>query len=402
MTEPVHTPPVIDSRSGYRSAVAAIRDGDGPVAIDTERASGYKYSQRAYLIQVFRRGAGTFLFDPPAVGRFDELAEEIINDEWVLHAASQDLDALREVGLDPVHLFDTELAGRLLGLPRVALGTVVEELLGIHLKKEHSAADWSIRPLPEPWLVYAALDVELLVDLRDVMEDMLADAGKMVIAAQEFEAVLQAPAKPALAEPWRRLSGVSSLRDATQMAVARELWLSRDALARNLDIAPGRLVPDASLMAAVRAQPQSRQALAAMKDFRGRASRTELARWWHAIESGRASSELPDLRAERTELPSARNWPDRNPEAHQRLKTVRALLAERADELQMPVENLLKPSIVRDLAWEPPADPTAEHIAVALEQHGARPWQIVETAQLIAAGFVEALQVEPSPDESAS
>lgn len=402
MTEPVPPPPVIDSRSGYRSAVAAIREGEGPVAIDTERASGFKYSQRAYLIQVFRRGAGTFLFDPPAVGRFDELAEEIIDAEWVLHAASQDLDALREVGLDPVHLFDTELAGRLLGLPRVGLGTVVEELLGIHLKKEHSASDWSIRPLPQSWLVYAALDVELLVDLRDVMVDMLAEADKTMIAEQEFEAVLNAPAKSPLAEPWRRLSGISSLRDTKQMAVARELWLTRDELAQSIDVAPGRLVPDASLMTAVQAQPDSRQALAAMKDFRGRASRTELVRWWSAIESGRASTDLPKLRPERTEIPAARSWSDRHPEAHWRLTAVRPLLAERAEELQLPVENLLKPSIVRELAWAPPEDPTAEQIARTLESHGARPWQVVATAQLLADGFVEALQAPPSPDEDSS
>ena len=150
--EPHVTVSVIDTRAGYLSAVQAIGAGHGPIAIDTERASGFRYSQRAYLIQLYRRGAGTFLFDPPAIGNFTELNDAIKADEWVLHAASQDLPCLREVGLDPDLIFDTELGARLLGLPRVGLGTVVESLLGIHLAKEHSAADWSTRPLPEAWL----------------------------------------------------------------------------------------------------------------------------------------------------------------------------------------------------------------------------------------------------------
>jgi ribonuclease D len=179
---------VIDTREAYLDAVTKIAAGYGPIAVDAERASGFKFSQRAYLIQLYRRGAGSFLFDPPAIGSFSELNDAIAREEWILHAASQDLACLREVGLDPRVIFDTELAARLLGIPRVGLGSVVEEFLGIHLKKEHSAADWSRRPLPESWLEYAALDVELLPDLRDKLAELLIENSKAVIAAQEFEA----------------------------------------------------------------------------------------------------------------------------------------------------------------------------------------------------------------------
>ncbi|MCC6856720.1 MAG: ribonuclease D, partial [Microbacteriaceae bacterium] len=205
---------VVDTREEYLEAVSAIAAGHGPIAIDAERASGYRYSQRAYLIQIFRRGAGTFLFDPPAIGSFDELNSVIADEEWILHAASQDLTCLREVGLSPARLFDTELAARLAGLPRVGLGAVVEELLGIHLAKEHSAADWSTRPLPQSWLVYAALDVELLVDLREALATVLDDAEKTDIAAQEFDSVLQRDFVIVRTDPWRRLGGVHSIRGA--------------------------------------------------------------------------------------------------------------------------------------------------------------------------------------------
>src|SRR3954464_11148297 len=252
---------VIEDAAGLAAATARIAAGTGPVAVDAERASGFRYSQRAYLIQVFRRGSGTFLFDPPAVGRFDELNEAIHDEEWVLHAATQALTCLREVGLDPSIVFDTELAARLLGMPRVGLGTVVEELLGVHLAKEHSAADWSTRPLPEPWLVYAALDVELLPDLRDAIDALLVEAGKSEIARQEFSDELTRDLKPTRAGRWRRLSGIHAVKGLRNVAVARELRQTRDELARETDTAPGRLVPDASLTADARAMPDPKRAL---------------------------------------------------------------------------------------------------------------------------------------------
>ncbi|WP_426515083.1 HRDC domain-containing protein [Diaminobutyricibacter sp. McL0618] len=383
---------VISTRESYLKATEAIAGGNGPIAVDAERASGFRYSQRAYLIQVFRRGSGTFLFDPPAVGRFDELNAAIIDDEWVLHAATQDLACLREVGLDPVHIFDTELAARLIGMPRVGLGTVVEELLGVHLAKEHSAADWSTRPLPEPWLNYAALDVELLPDLRDAMAALLAEAGKTEIAAQEFGDELSRDLKPVRAEPWRRLSGVHSIRGIRNLAVARELWLARDELARETDVAPGRLVPDASLTAAARAMPESKRALASLREFNGRASRTELDRWWAAIEAGRTTNDLPVMRGNGDSLPPPRAWADRNPEADARLKAARAAIAELSERVAIPIENLLTPETLRRVAWAPPADPTAAAIGSALAGLGARPWQIEATSQVIAQSFVDARQ----------
>jgi ribonuclease D len=390
---------VIDTRAQYLAAVDEILAGTGPVGIDAERASGFTYSQRAYLIQVYRRGAGTFLFDPPAIGDFTELNTALADEEWILHAASQDLACLREVGLDPARIFDTELAARLLGLPRVGLGTVVEELLGIHLAKEHSAANWSTRPLPESWLVYAALDVELLPDLRDSMVELLVESDKSDIAEQEFTAVLAKEAKPARAEPWRRLSGLHAVRGQRNLAVARELWIARDALAQDLDVSPGRLVPDASLVAAARVLPTSKNALAELREFNGRASRTELDRWWRAVQTGLASTELPSLKAAGEALPPPRAWADRNPEADVRLKAARAALTTLSEELSVPLENLLTPENLRRVSWQPPEPADADAVGDALTRLGARPWQVAATAQLIAAAFVGSPQSEDEPSE---
>jgi ribonuclease D len=393
---------VIDTRDGYLAAVEAIAGGEGPLAVDAERASGFRYSQRAYLIQVFRRGSGVFLFDPPAIGDFSELQAVMAPEEWVLHAASQDLACLREVGLDPERIFDTELAARLLGMPRVGLATVVEEKLGVVLRKEHSAADWSTRPLPASWLEYAALDVELLIDVRDALEADLEAAGKTGIARQEFEATLARPERAARVDPWRRLSGIHAVRGGRGLAVARELWEERDALARQLDVAPGRLIPDASIVAAVRAQPTSMRALAAQKDFSGRASRSELERWWGAIERGRTLADPPVTRGTGEAMPPPRAWAERNPEADARLKAARPAVVAVADELNLPVENLLTPDFLRRLAWTPPDPVTAETIAEVLVQLGARPWQIEATAQTIADAFVGAHQTPDDADSDPS
>ncbi|PPG53780.1 ribonuclease D [Rathayibacter sp. AY2B3] len=394
---------VLSTPDEFLAAVDALAAGEGPVAVDAERASGFTYSQRAYLIQVYRRGAGAFLFDPPAIGRMDALQAVIGQEEWILHAASQDLACLREVGLDPVRIFDTELAARLLGLPKVGLGAVVEDLLGIHLAKEHSAADWSTRPLPQSWLVYAAKDVELLVDLRDRMEEMLIAARKTRIAREEFEATLARAPKAVPPDPWRRLSGMHSLRGPRPLAVARELWLARDAFARERDIAPGRLIPDSSIIAVARNIPTSIGQLSGRRDFTGRASRGEVERWWAAIERGTTTEDLPSpTRPAADTLPPPRAWGDRNPAADARLKAGRAVVTEIAELLSLPVENLLTPELLRRVAWNPPEPLTGDSVAAELTRAGARAWQVEATSGSIATAFVEAAQAAAEGTETPS
>jgi ribonuclease D len=395
---------VIDTAEGLAAASDLLRAGTGPVAVDVERASGFRYSQRAYLIQVFRRGSGVFLFDPPPIGDFTLLQAAIGAEEWVLHAASQDLPSLRELDLEPLSIFDTELAARLLGHARVGLGAVVEDTLGITLAKAHSAADWSTRPLPQSWLEYAALDVEHLVDVRDALVAELDEQAKTEIARQEFQAVLERSPKPPRDDPWRRLSGLHTVRGRRALAVARSLWVAREDFAREQDVSPGRLVPDRAIVAAVLADPPTKQALAATKEFNGRASRTQLDRWWAAIEAGRQTTDLPPDRVPSDTLPPPRAWADRNPEADARLKAARPVVEARATELGMPTENLLTPELLRRVAWAPPAGAETDPVAIgeALLALGARQWQIEETAQLIADAFVASVQSAAGDDEPAS
>lgn len=393
---------VVADRDGAERAAERLAGGAGPVAVDVERASGFRYSQRAYLIQVFRQDGGLYLFDPPAIGDFSALQAAIGDEEWVLHAASQDLPSLHDVGLYPPLIFDTELASRLLGKERVGLGAVVEDTLGITLAKAHSAADWSTRPLPESWLEYAALDVDHLVSVRDILALELDAQGKTEIAYQEFEAVRLREPKPPREDPWRRLSGLHSVRGRKNLAVARALWQAREAFAQVEDTAPGRLLPDRAIIAAVQGEPATRQALGAMKEFTGRTSRTQLPRWWAAIEAGRASTDLPPERVSSDALPPPRAWADRNPAADARLKAARPALEALAHDLRMPMENLLSPELLRRTAWAPPEPLDAQSVGDALAALGARPWQIEATAQGIADAFVASLQESPETEEEPS
>ena len=405
LTEPADgTPAVVSTPEALMRTIAALADGHGPVAVDAERAHGFRYSQRAYLIQLRRAGSGTHLVDPIAFGHLDDdgafvaadlsaLREAIADEEWVVHAASQDLPCLFEVGLLPTRIFDTELAARLLGYPRVALGTMVEQTFGVRLLKEHSAADWSTRPLPAEWLTYAALDVELLVELRDALAAQLEEQGKTAWAAEEFAALVAGagvPPRPRT-DPWRRTSGIHKIRTRRGLGVVAALWYARDAIARQSDRAPGRILPDLAISEVAENGQPTRDTLRRVPAFSRRQAKRFEADWLAAIGAveGLPETDLPALHLPSDGPPQTRVWASKNPEAAARLGRVREALVARAAELDLPVENLLTPEHVRRLTWTPPADLDRDTVDAALAATGARAWQREQTVDLLTAALAE-------------
>jgi ribonuclease D len=393
LTEPVDgVPPVVTTRGELVATTAALQAGSGPIAVDAERAHGFRYSQRAYLIQLRRAGSGTHMIDPVAFGPATDaggpagpladlsaLGAAIRGAEWVIHAANQDLSCLYEVGLVPETLFDTELAARLLGFPRVALGTMLEELLGVRLLKEHSAADWSTRPLPQEWLTYAALDVELLLELRDVLHTRLVETGKVEWARQEFawlvaSAGVQPEPRP---DPWRRTSGIHRVRTRRGLGYVAALWYARDAIAARLDRAPGKILADVAITELAAHPAPSRAGMRQIPGFARRQARRFETEWLAAMESASRmrESELPPMHLFSDGPPQARLWSAKDPVAAARLATVRVALQTIADDHGLPVENLLTPEYVRRLAWRPPSPLTEESVDATLARYGARCWQ---------------------------
>ncbi|TNY36489.1 ribonuclease D [Thermomonospora catenispora] len=383
-------PPVVADEAALERVIETFAAGTGPVAVDAERASGYRYGQRAYLVQLRRQGAGTALIDPIACPDLSGLDEALAGAEMVLHAAGQDLPCLAEVGLRPRRLFDTELAGRLLGYPKVGLGSMVREVLGYALEKGHSAADWSTRPLPEDWLRYAALDVELLIELRDALAEQLRRAGKLEWALEEFAAILSTPPKAPRPDPWRRTSGVHRVRGRRQLAVVREVWQARDRVARERDLSPGRVLPDAAIIQLALEMPKTPAELLALSSMRNRGARRYQSVWLRAVNRARTlpEAELPAPSQPGEGPPPAHRWSERDPEAAERLAAARTVVAALADEHTMPAENLLQPDVVRRLAWSPPAEVSPATVGGALRALGARDWQV----RLVATPLAKALQ----------
>ena len=369
-------PDVVVEERQLMEAARALAAGTGPLAIDAERASGYRYGQRAYLVQLRREGSGTWLIDPIACPDLSPVAEAVADAEWVLHAATQDLPCLAEVGLRPTRLFDTELGARLVGLPRVGLAAVVEHYLGLSLAKEHSAVDWSTRPLPEPWLRYAALDVEVLVQVRDHVAADLEAQGKTEWARQEFDALTRFTGPPPRVDPWRRTSGMHRVRNRRTAAIVRELWQERDALAVERDVSPGRVLPDAALIELAVTAPRTADELP--NGHPGRMARRNSRTWLTAIARAKRIEEhdLPVLTLKADGPPPARSWADRDPVAAARLADARAALATFAHERTIPVENVLSPDHLRRVLWSPPEPATTESLAAAFTALGARPWQV--------------------------
>ena len=391
-------PDVVDTEELFEKALKSLAQGTGPFALDAERASGYKFSARAYLIQIARDGGGLHLIDPipfgPGHRLFSELNNLLATNEVILHASTQDLPCLRELGIHPVKLFDTELGGRLAGLPRVGLGPLLESLLGVSLAKEHSAVDWSTRPLPTDWLNYAALDVELLVELRDEVDALLEAAGKTQWAEQEFAAILNTPPPPPRVDPWRRTSGMHHIKKRRQLAVVKSLWESRISLAAELDIAPGRLLSDTAISAIALSigddtKIESKKALEKILRPIGLRQRwlEHHIRWISSIATAQnlAEEELPPVRGESDALPPVKVWREKYPLRYAALTHAKENLLLRSQELALPLENLISPEYVRRICW---SNPTGS-VDAALSTLGARRWQIGIVTPILEAALLE-------------
>jgi len=404
------TPDIIDTEEAFGQALEQLAKGSGPFAVDAERASGFRYSARAYLIQIKRTDGGLHLIDPipfgPGHKLFIDLNNLLNTDEVILHASTQDLPCLRELGLNPVKLFDTELAGRIAGLPRVGLGPLLESIMGVLLAKEHSAADWSARPLPKDWLTYAALDVELLVELRNHMYKILEDAKKLPWVLEEFASILKAPPAPPRVDPWRRTSGMHKIKRRDQLAVIKSLWIARDEIASKQDIAAGKLLNDSAIVELAIAVPTTKKEFEKCLRPLGLRARwiENLQLWLDSIASAVALPEdqWPSMRTNADTLPPIKLWRDKFPEKFAPLSHARAAIELIAQENQIPVENLITPEHVRRVCWKPPVGATStlsvSLVQSALSELGARQWQIDLVAPSLAAALLER---EPIPVEVA-
>jgi ribonuclease D len=409
------TPELITTESQLEVCIRQLAAGKGGIAVDAERASGFRYSSRAYLIQLFRRGGGIHLIDPIPLRNsplISNLNAVIADCETVIHASTQDLPCLREFGINPAQLFDTELGARIAGCERVGLGALCESLLEISLAKEHSAVDWSLRPLEKEWLDYAALDVAVLLDLRDQISNLLESQGKLKWAMQDFAAILQAPPSKPRSEPWRRTSGMHEIKSRYQLAIIRELWSKRDQIASEIDLAPGRLLSDYVIIALAKAQIKTKAEFLKIPEVKARV-RNEIQKsyvdtWLETYLSASHLKEAdwPQLRGKSDSLPPVKIWKVKFPLAHAHLSHAKHNLAAIAEDLAMPLENLMTPELVRKICFdegkERVLELTPKLIAATetqLRLNGAREWQIEKCANVLSAALTQSEPLPPAPEE---
>ena len=391
------TPEIVATESEYEKAITALLKGEGPIAIDAERASGYRYSQRAYLIQIFRKGGGLHLIDPIPLKDsklWQRFNDEFADVEWVIHASTQDLPCLIELGLKPKQLFDTELGARIAGCPRVGLGALAESLLELQLAKEHSAVDWSIRPLKPEWITYAALDVDILLDIRDKVEQLLTEQKKLKWAEQDFASILKNYQNYEFTDSpksdrWRRTSGMHKVRDRLSMTIIRDLWLSRDELARELDLAPGRVLGDEAIVELAIKRPDNLEEVAKVIGWRTRLEAPPFGRWLKVLTTSLNTpiTEQVELRVASQSMPPIKIWKEKNPLGYARLTHARAALIELSKQLQIPTENLVTPEYVKRICWNEPPTNVSEYenyVEVELTKLGARSWQVEQVVSVIA------------------
>ncbi|WJY68198.1 HRDC domain-containing protein [Corynebacterium auris] len=376
----------------YRRAASALSRGRGPFALDTERASAYRYDDRAFLVQVHRRDAGTFLIAPE--GHRDAVrdifAPVISGGDWILHAAGEDLPSLAALGLTPGSLFDTELAARIGGFSHPNLAAMVERFVGVSLEKGHGREDWSTVPLPRAWQDYAALDVIYLNELAEAQAVYLDDRGLLGYAEEEFADIVARPAPGP--KTWRDAKGVSALRSRAELQVARALWQARDAHGRATDTAPGAVLPNRVLIELARTQPRSAAETARTRGFPRR--RRGAAEAWSRV-IGSALDQDPHTWPERAatapgKTPGKRSWRELHPESWAALDAARAAVGDVAAELGMAPETLLQPAIMREVVWAATHNPGGNgthEIAGELRGRGARSWQAHYTAAPIAAAL---------------
>lgn len=398
-------PEIVNNEGEFEKLITELLKGNGPLAIDAERASGYRYSQRAYLIQIYRKDGGLHLIDPiplKSSNLWDKFNKQFSKYEWVIHASTQDLPCLIEVGLKPELLFDTELGARLAGCERVGLGPLAESLLELQLSKEHSAVDWSIRPLRPEWITYAALDVDILLDIRDAVEKLLTEQNKLSWAQADFAAILASYQdfnfsdlpKP---DRWRRTSGMHKVRDRLTMTVVKDLWASRDELARQLDLAPGRTLADEAIVDLAVKRPNNLEAVAKLIGRRTRLDAPPFNRWLDVLNLAlqTPTADQPEFRVPSQNLPPIKIWKEKNPLGYARLTHARAALLELSAQIKVPTENLVTPELVRKICWPQPPALSSEYqsfVKNELAKMGARPWQIEQVASAIASALA---QIEP-------
>ena len=243
---------LVNKDNDVEAALDWLGDMD-PVGADVERDDSKAYWLRAALVQVGGNGK-VALFDPIALQNWEPVADWLRDKCLILHAMENDVWPLARLGLQPELIEDTSLAAAFLGYER-GLADLLNHLLGIDLdidKEAMQRSPWERRPLTPEEISYAAGDVADLPDLWEVLADELEAKGRWNWYVEELDH-LRAQPDPRERRAWHKTKGVSRL-NARARARAKAIWDWRESIAREQDMAPNLIIPDA-VVADLAAEP---------------------------------------------------------------------------------------------------------------------------------------------------
>ena len=323
------------------------------LAIDTEADSLYHYFEKVCLLQLSTYSE-TFIIDPLTVTVVGELAP-LISDpsvEKVFHAAGYDVFCLRrDFNFTFANIFDTHLAGSLLGYEYLGLDAMMEKVLGIHHSKDCQRDDWSQRPLHAEQLEYAAMDTHHLLRLRDALERELLLKDRMEWAREEFAAVAATERSEKEFDPegFRRIKGFHAL-DVGKRLILRALYLFRDNAARKLDAPPFKVLNNSVLADLARRPPLSAQELFKRPGVSFRVARKFGADIVNIIASANhADPAILDLPPRQVAKPP-------NVASRHLLELLKKWRQGKAEELKLPIGVIFPANILESLAVAPPAN----------------------------------------------
>lgn len=250
----------VKSEAEFAAFLEHIPTDASVVAIDTEADSMYHYKTSLCLLQLTFGDAhgdalGTWLIDPLAGLNLSVLFEKLSAVPLVLfHAADYDLRLLRQFfNWRPAKIFDTMLAGRVLGDRQFGLAALVQTHLHITLPKEFQRYNWSLRPLNLDVLNYAANDTIFTLRLFPILRDAMEQAGRLdwheQFCRRELEDAWTGDLMPARDEDrcWR-VKGWQTVSDSLGLAVLRSVWHWREGLAEQADRPPFKIMSNEAMI----------------------------------------------------------------------------------------------------------------------------------------------------------
>jgi ribonuclease D len=260
----------IDRQDALDQALARA-GAHAEVAVDTEADSLHSYFDKVCLIQISVPDED-LIVDPLAKIDLAKFGELLANPDItkVLHGGDYDLRILhRDFGFIVHNLVDTSICAQLLGYEGIGLAALLERHFGVKLNKTHQRADWSMRPLPQDMLEYAATDTRYLTRLAAKLREELVALGRWEWALEEFarlENVRYRESTVEEGESWRKVKSIGGL-DRRSLAVIRDVYNWRDSIARNADRPPFKVLGNEQMLELAKIKPVAVRDLAAMKGF---------------------------------------------------------------------------------------------------------------------------------------